>query len=96
MLLLFIAVPLKYWAGDESLVKLLGMPHGILFSLYLFLVIAFFIKARFYLFNERISSFGRLIKMLLCIFLMFSFPLSFLIALFLKDSYQWKYLTASN
>ena len=35
MLLLFIAVPLKYWGGDEQYVKLLGMPHGILFVGYI-------------------------------------------------------------
>ncbi len=35
ILLLFIAVPLKYWGGDEQYVKLLGMPHGILFICYI-------------------------------------------------------------
>tara|TARA_Y100000766_G_C18704584_1_gene505914 strand:+ start:36 stop:323 length:288 start_codon:yes stop_codon:yes gene_type:complete len=34
ILLLFIAMPLKYIGGHEILVKLLGMPHGILFILY--------------------------------------------------------------
>jgi len=42
ILLLFIAVPLKYWGGDESYVKLLGMPHGLLFVFYL--ILAFLIK----------------------------------------------------
>ncbi len=42
ILLLFIAVPLKYWGGDEQYVKLLGMPHGVLFVAYIFL--AYFIK----------------------------------------------------
>ena len=42
ILLLFIAVPLKYGAGDDVLVKILGMPHGILFMLYLSL--AFYLK----------------------------------------------------
>ena len=37
ILLLFIAVPIKYWVGDESYVKILGMPHGVLFMLYLVL-----------------------------------------------------------
>ena len=37
ILLLFIAVPLKYWGGDESFVKLLGMPHGLLFVGYIIL-----------------------------------------------------------
>ena len=43
LLLLFIAVPLKYWGGDESFVKLLGMPHGLLFISYL--ILAFLIKS---------------------------------------------------
>lgn len=39
LLLLFIAVPIKYFQGDESYVKMLGMPHGILFMLYIVLAI---------------------------------------------------------
>ena len=42
ILLLFIAVPLKYGAGDDFLVKILGMPHGILFMFYL--ALAFYLK----------------------------------------------------
>jgi integral membrane protein len=42
ILLLFIAVPIKYFNGDASYVKMLGMPHGILFMLYI--VLAFLIK----------------------------------------------------
>tara|TARA_B100001250_G_scaffold403734_1_gene418684 strand:+ start:544 stop:819 length:276 start_codon:yes stop_codon:yes gene_type:complete len=38
ILLLFIAVPIKYWGGDEQWVKLLGMPHGILFGSYVIFV----------------------------------------------------------
>ena len=37
ILLLFIAVPVKYYANDPSLVKLLGMPHGLLFVAYVIL-----------------------------------------------------------
>lgn len=37
--LLFIAVPIKYLAGDPQFVKLLGMPHGILFLAYIVLAI---------------------------------------------------------
>ena len=37
LLLLFVAVPIKYFQGDESYVKMLGMPHGILFIVYIFL-----------------------------------------------------------
>jgi integral membrane protein len=42
ILLLFIAVPLKYGGGDDFLVKILGMPHGVLFMLYL--ALAFYLK----------------------------------------------------
>lgn len=40
ILLLFIAVPLKYYGNDDYLVKILGMPHGILFIAYIFFSIA--------------------------------------------------------
>ena len=39
LLLLFIAVPIKYWGGDATWVRLLGMPHGILFILYILLAL---------------------------------------------------------
>jgi integral membrane protein len=39
LLLLFVAVPIKYFQGDVSYVKMLGMPHGILFMLYLVLAV---------------------------------------------------------
>jgi len=42
LLLLFVSVPIKYWMNDPQYVKLLGMPHGLLFVTYL--VIAFLIK----------------------------------------------------
>jgi len=42
ILLLFIAVPIKYNLGDPTYVKLLGMPHGILFVSYI--LFAFLIK----------------------------------------------------
>ena len=35
--LLFIAVPLKYCYGNELYVKILGMPHGLLFMTYIVL-----------------------------------------------------------
>tara|TARA_R110000787_G_scaffold200643_9_gene311638 strand:+ start:107 stop:382 length:276 start_codon:yes stop_codon:yes gene_type:complete len=43
LLLLFIAVPIKYWMNDPQYVKLLGMPHGLLFVAYL--VLAFLMKS---------------------------------------------------
>ncbi len=39
LLLLFIATPIKYLHGNEAYVKMLGMPHGILFMLYIVLAI---------------------------------------------------------
>lgn len=39
LLLLFIAVPIKYLGDDESYVKMLGMPHGLLFMAYIILAI---------------------------------------------------------
>ena len=44
IILLFIAVPIKYLLHDEFYVKMLGMPHGILFIMYILL--AFKIKNR--------------------------------------------------
>ena len=35
ILLLFIAVPIKYLLNDPTYVKLLGMPHGLLFICYI-------------------------------------------------------------
>jgi len=42
LLLLFVAVPIKYWMNDPQYVKLLGMPHGFLFVGYI--VLAFLLK----------------------------------------------------
>ena len=38
ILLLFIATPIKYILGNDLFVKILGMPHGILFLIYIALV----------------------------------------------------------
>lgn len=45
ILLLFIASPIKWLANDPQYVKLLGMPHGILFIAYICL--AFTLKKEF-------------------------------------------------
>ncbi|WP_299004690.1 DUF3817 domain-containing protein [uncultured Tenacibaculum sp.] len=39
ILLLFIAVPIKYMQGNPEYVKMLGMPHGLLFVGYIVLAI---------------------------------------------------------
>jgi len=44
ILLLFIAVPIKYSLGDPTYVKLLGMPHGLLFVAYI--VFTFLLKEK--------------------------------------------------
>ncbi|MEY8760166.1 DUF3817 domain-containing protein [Chryseobacterium tongliaoense] len=36
LVLIFIAVPVKYWMGNHSFVKLMGPVHGTLFLLFLF------------------------------------------------------------
>ncbi|MDC1198098.1 DUF3817 domain-containing protein [uncultured Algibacter sp.] len=45
ILLLFIATPIKYLLNDPQYVKLLGMPHGVLFVAYV--ALAFFFKKEF-------------------------------------------------
>ena len=50
ILLLGLAVPIKYLANDPQYVKLLGIPHGILFILYI--VFAFWLKPEF-IWNKR-------------------------------------------
>ena len=41
ILLLFIATPIKYLLDDPQYVKLLGMPHGMLFVAYIALAVLF-------------------------------------------------------
>lgn len=36
LILVFVAVPLKYWLGNPALVKMMGPIHGTLFLLFLF------------------------------------------------------------
>jgi integral membrane protein len=51
LLLLFIAVPIKYLVGDELYVKLLGMAHGVLFILYVVFAFIFQKKMKWSLIN---------------------------------------------
>tara|TARA_R110000850_G_scaffold51355_1_gene124901 strand:- start:1068 stop:1352 length:285 start_codon:yes stop_codon:yes gene_type:complete len=39
ILLLFIATPIKYLSDDPQYVKILGMPHGLLFIAYIIIAI---------------------------------------------------------
>ena len=43
LLLLFVAVPIKYLCEDPQYVKMLGMPHGMLFIGYV--ILAFLLKS---------------------------------------------------
>ena len=44
LLLLFVGVPMKYYANNDIMVKLMGMPHGLLFVAYI--IIAILIKTQ--------------------------------------------------
>ncbi|MEA3521407.1 MAG: DUF3817 domain-containing protein [Campylobacterota bacterium] len=46
LLLLFIAMPLKYVWGDPSYVKVIGMAHGVLFILLIALLLQTFMEER--------------------------------------------------
>jgi len=56
LLLLFIAMPLKYLAGFAIAVKVVGMVHGILFMAFLVLLIQAYIEAK-WPFKENIIFF---------------------------------------
>lgn len=45
LLLLFVAVPIKYFGDDPQYVKMLGMPHGLLFIGYI--ILAFLLKSHY-------------------------------------------------
>jgi len=47
LLLLFIAMPLKYFLGYPAAVKIAGMAHGILFLLFILLLFSALEKQRF-------------------------------------------------
>jgi integral membrane protein len=53
LLLLFIAMPLKYFADEPAMVKYVGWAHGILFLLYLTFLLDVWIKLRW--------SFGKVV-----------------------------------
>ncbi len=54
ILLLFIATPIKYLLDDPQYVKLLGMPHGLLFMGYI--IIAFMIKKEMSWTNKQFGT----------------------------------------
>ncbi|MBW8687053.1 DUF3817 domain-containing protein [Chitinophaga rhizophila] len=40
IILIFIAMPLKYWAGEPAMVKMVGMVHGLLFTLFVLVTLS--------------------------------------------------------
>jgi integral membrane protein len=61
LVLLLIAMPLKYWAGLPLAVRVVGSLHGLLFVLYVVLVIAAFLARRF---DVRTAAFALLASLL--------------------------------
>ena len=67
VLLLFIAVPIKYAYGEALFVKILGMPHGLLFMIYILLTIVLVFKNNwikknfFYVIAASVIPFGTFI-----------------------------------
>ena len=76
ILLMTVGLYFKYQLGDPTYVKLLGMPHGLLFGLYIYFAIAFIIK-------EYARSF-KILLIIFCFSMMTAFLLIFLIALYLE------------
>lgn len=46
LILLFIAMPLKYWAGIPEAVRIVGSLHGLFFILYVFMIVYTTFKIR--------------------------------------------------
>ena len=64
LLLMFVGMPVKYMLGNPAVVKLLGMPHGILFVAYVVLAniiaeeVNWSAKVRIYAFIAAVLPFG--------------------------------------
>jgi integral membrane protein len=64
LVLLFIAMPLKYWAGIPMAVKVVGYLHGLLFVAYCIALLIVFLKLKwpflkgFYAFLLSLIPFG--------------------------------------
>ncbi|MBC7488224.1 MAG: DUF3817 domain-containing protein [Cytophagaceae bacterium] len=63
LILLFIAVPLKYLAGKTEATKHVGMAHGVLFILYIVLVLLVSFKQKWTKKEILISLIGSLIPL---------------------------------
>ncbi|TDQ28843.1 MULTISPECIES: DUF3817 domain-containing protein [Tenacibaculum] len=79
ILLLFIAVPIKYTQGNPEYVKMLGMPHGLLFVGYI--VLAIMLK---YDLNWNTKNFG-----IVCLLSILPFG-TFFVGKYLKQEGDYK------
>lgn len=61
LILLFIAMPLKYWAGFPIAVKIVGMTHGVLFIIFVIYLVAAWQKARWSLYESMLFFIASLI-----------------------------------
>lgn len=61
LLLLFIAMPLKYWAGMPEAVKLTGWAHGVLFVLYVLSLLEVTLKQRWSIWTALLAFIASLI-----------------------------------
>jgi integral membrane protein len=61
LILLFIAMPFKYFLGMPEMVRIVGMAHGLLFMLYIILVIYVKLKLKWSLFKTGIALFASII-----------------------------------
>ncbi len=60
-ILLLIAMPIKYLLNNEQYVQILGMPHGILFLLYIILALYFYKKMKWNITDLIIILFGSIV-----------------------------------
>ena len=61
LLLLFVGVPFKYLNGNDYIVKLLGMPHGLLFVAYILLALLLALNQKWGIRKKLIVLFSSII-----------------------------------
>lgn len=61
LLLLFIAMPLKYMAGISEVVSVVGMAHGVLFVIYMLFVASFFFSKQWTFKTSFLASIASII-----------------------------------
>lgn len=61
LVLLFIAMPLKYWAGIPAAVRMVGMAHGVLFILFVISLVDVMIRSRWSLLRSALIFLSSLV-----------------------------------